>query len=85
MIKIIIVAFLGFIVYNLAAGCWYMLTDQSQGTRVVKALSWRIGLSIALFALIGAGIATGVIKPNEGVRVSGPAAIQPATVAPGAP
>jgi succinate dehydrogenase hydrophobic anchor subunit len=85
MIKLIIVAFLGFILYHLAAGCWYMLTDRSGGTRVVKALSWRIGLSIALFALIGAGIATGLIQPNEGIRVGAPATVQPPTVAPGAP
>lgn len=68
MIKLGIVLFLGFIVYNLAAGCYYMLTDQSQSDRVVRALSWRIGLSIVLILLIGAGIYTGVIQPNTVMR-----------------
>ena len=64
MIKLGIILFLGFIVYNLGMGCWYMLTERSDSTRAVKALSWRIGLSILLIGLIGLGIATGVVKPH---------------------
>lgn len=64
MIKLIIIAFLGFIVYNLGMGCWYMLTDKGSSTRAVKALSWRIGLSLLLIGLIGLGIYTGVVKPH---------------------
>jgi len=30
----------------------------------VRALSWRIGLSVGLFALIVLGIWSGVIKPH---------------------
>lgn len=65
MIKLGIVLFLGFIVYNLGAGCYYMLTDHGRSTRVVRALSWRIGLSILLFGLIALGIYTGVIEPQQ--------------------
>lgn len=68
MIKIGIVLFLGFIVYNLAAGCYYMLTDQGKTDRVVRALSWRIGLSILLILLLCAGIYSGVIQPNTVMR-----------------
>lgn len=64
MIKIGIILFLGFIVYNLAMGCWYMLTEKADSTRAVKALSWRIGLSLLLIGLIGVGIATGVVQPH---------------------
>ena len=64
MIKLGIILFLGFIVYNLGVGCWYMLTERSDSTRAVKALSWRIGLSILLIGLIGLGLATGVVKPH---------------------
>jgi hypothetical protein len=35
--------------------------------RVVKALSWRIGLSITLFALLMAGFYFGIISP-QGAR-----------------
>lgn len=70
MVKLGIVLFLIFIVYNLGAGCYYMLTDHGKSERVVKALSWRIGLSILLFALIALGIYTGVIEPNTVMRKS---------------
>lgn len=68
MVKLGIVLFLGFIVYNLGAGCYYMLTDQGKSDRVVRALSWRIGLSILLFGLIALGIYTGVIQPHQVMR-----------------
>ncbi len=64
MLKLGIIFFLGFIVYNLAAGGYYMLNDKGKSERVVKALTWRIGLSILLILLIAAGIYTGVIQPS---------------------
>lgn len=71
MIKLGIVLFLIFIVYNLGAGCYYMLTDQGKSDRVVRSLSWRIGLSLLLFGLIAAGIYSGLIQPHTVMRVSG--------------
>lgn len=71
MVKLGIVLFLIFIVYNLGAGCYYMLNDQGKSDRLVKALSWRIGLSILLFALIALGIYTGVIQPNTVMHKGG--------------
>ncbi len=64
MVKLGIVAFLAFIVYSLFSGFYYLLIDRSQGDRVVKALAWRIGASVLLIGLIGAGIATGVVEPH---------------------
>lgn len=64
MVKLGIVAFLAFIVYSLFSGFYYLLIDRSQGDRVVKALAWRIGASLLLVALIGVGIATGVVEPH---------------------
>lgn len=71
MVKLGVVLFLIFIVYNLGAGCYYMLNDQGKTDRLVKALSWRIGLSILLFALIALGIYTGVIQPNTVMHRNG--------------
>jgi hypothetical protein len=59
-----IVAFLIVIVYNLGAGLYYMMTDKGQTDRTVKALTWRIGLSVLLIVLVMIGIATGVIQPH---------------------
>jgi succinate dehydrogenase/fumarate reductase cytochrome b subunit len=64
MTTLVIVAFLVVIVYNLGAGLYYMMVDKGQTNRTVKALTWRIGLSVTLILLIILGIYTGVIKPH---------------------
>ena len=61
---LIIVAFFIVIVYNLGAGLFYMMSDKGTTNRTVKALTWRIGLSVLLILLIIAGIFTGIIKPH---------------------
>lgn len=61
---LLIVAFLIMIVWNLGAGLYYLLIDRGQTKRTVRALSWRIGLSVTLFALIVLGIWSGTIKPH---------------------
>jgi len=64
MLKLGIILFLGFIVYNLAAGGYYMLSDKGKSERAVRALTWRIGLSILLILLIAAGVYSGIIQPT---------------------
>ena len=64
-IKLLIVLFMVVIVYNLGAGLFYMMTDKGKTDRTVRALTWRIGLSVFLILLIIVGIATGVIKPHD--------------------
>lgn len=65
MIRFVVVAFLLVILYNLGAGLYYMLADRGGSDRTVNALTRRIGLSLALIALVILGIATGVIEPNH--------------------
>lgn len=62
--KLIVIAFLIVIVYNLGAGLFYMLTDKGQSDRTVKALTRRIGLSVLLILLVILGILTGIIQPH---------------------
>lgn len=64
MQKLLIIAFLILILWNLGAGLYYMMVDKGQTNRTVKSLTWRIGLSVALILLVVAGILTGVIKPH---------------------
>lgn len=52
MLRIAAVILLCFIIVNLVWGLVALLRDQSGTTRTVKALSWRVGLSLALFLLI---------------------------------
>lgn len=55
------------VLYNLGAALYYMVTNQSASGRTARALTWRIGLSVALIALVILGILTGVIEPH-GIR-----------------
>lgn len=61
---LLIVAVLIVIVWNLGAGLYYMLVDKGTTDRTVKALTRRIVLSVALFALVALGIYTGWITPH---------------------
>jgi succinate dehydrogenase/fumarate reductase cytochrome b subunit len=61
---IVIFILLAAIVYNLGAGLYFMMTDRGQTDRTVKALTRRIGLSVALILLVIIGILTGFIKPH---------------------
>jgi succinate dehydrogenase/fumarate reductase cytochrome b subunit len=61
---LLILAFLAVIVFNLGAGLYYLLVDRGQTKRTVRALSWRVGLSVGLVALLVLGMATGVVQPH---------------------
>jgi succinate dehydrogenase/fumarate reductase cytochrome b subunit len=63
--KLVIIAFLVVILYNLGAGLYYMMVDKGESNRMVRSLTWRIGLSVALILLIGIGIWAGWIKPHN--------------------
>jgi ABC-type dipeptide/oligopeptide/nickel transport system permease component len=63
-IKILIVATLVAIVISLASGMLFLIKDKGQTERTAKALTVRIGLSVALFGLLMLGIFTGQIKPH---------------------
>ena len=62
--KIIVLAILAGIIFMLFSALRYMVTDKGQGTRTVKALSFRIGMSVVLFAMLMIMVKLGYIQPN---------------------
>ena len=74
---IIIVVFIG-IVASLASGLYYLVNDRGNSHRTVRALTFRIGLSIGLFAFLMILVAFGVIKPH-GLYPERPAVTEPAS------
>ncbi len=64
MKTLIALGFLAVIVYNLGAGLYFMMADKGGSARMVKALTRRIALSVALILLVLAGIASGLIQPH---------------------
>lgn len=66
MIKIIVLALVALIFVSLASGLYYLIKDRGTSERTVKALTWRIALSVALFVLLMAGYYLGFI-PKTGL------------------
>ena len=63
-IKLVIVVALAAIVFSLGLALWRLISDRGDSERTVRALSFRIGLSLLLFVLLGVGMLTGVVVPH---------------------
>lgn len=61
LFKIIVISMLLLIGYNLFSAMYYMMKGEKHNPKMVKSLSWRVGLSILLFTLLLLGSYTGVI------------------------
>lgn len=64
--RIIIIAFLVFILFSLGSALFYLVRDKGTSNRTVKALTLRISLSLALFILIMLSYYFGLI-PKQGL------------------
>lgn len=65
LIKLLIVITLLVILGSLFSALFYLIRDQGRGERTARALTLRIGLSIALFLLLMLGYATGMIGHQQ--------------------
>jgi hypothetical protein len=64
LIKYLIVAMLGLILISLGKALFHLSSRKPEdGTKMVNALAWRIGLSVALFLLIVFAYYLGWIDP----------------------
>lgn len=64
MIKILIVACLIAIVISLGSGLFYLVNDKGDSKKMVRALTVRIALSVALFVLLFIAWQQGLIQPH---------------------
>jgi hypothetical protein len=64
-IKALIILFLLAIFFSLGSALYFLVHDKSTSTRTVKALTWRIVLSIVLFILLMIAFALGWITPHQ--------------------
>lgn len=64
LIKLVVVALMLVVLGSLASGLMFMLRDDAGSDRAVKALTLRIGLSVAAFLLLLLGAWMGWIEPN---------------------
>lgn len=61
MIRVLVILLLLAIVGSLFSGLFYLYRDRGAGERTARALTLRIGLSIALFLLLLIGFRLGFI------------------------
>jgi hypothetical protein len=66
MYKLPVLLVLGFIVFSLVQGMYFLAKDDGEvnKTRVVKALTVRIVLSLTLFGLLILGYFLGILEPH---------------------
>ena len=64
IIKIIISCIFVFIFFSLGSALYFLVQGRGNATRIVQALTWRIGLSLFLFALLLIAFALGWITPH---------------------
>ena len=62
--KAVIILLLIIILISLMMGAFFLVRDKGESDRMVKSLTVRIVLSIALFVLLIVGFATGLIRPH---------------------
>jgi small-conductance mechanosensitive channel len=65
LFKIVVVLALLVIIASLFSALYFLAKDKDGGARTVKALTLRIGLSIALFVLLLLGYYFGLIGPGQ--------------------
>lgn len=66
LFKILVIVLLLLILSSLASGLVFLLRDDRDSNRTVKALTVRIGLSLVLFVVLLAGMASGLLGPQGG-------------------
>lgn len=62
--KLVIVALFASVIFFLGSALFHLVHDHGQDNRTVMSLTWRIGLSIALFILLFIAAALGWIHPH---------------------
>jgi hypothetical protein len=59
--KILVILFIVLIIGSLASAMFFMVRDKGSSGRTVRALTWRVVFSIALFAMLMLGFHFGFI------------------------
>lgn len=63
--KILVLTVMLIILAALGSGLVFLVRDKGKTNRTVKALTWRIGLSLTLFLFLFAAFSLGWIEPHS--------------------
>lgn len=64
LIKIVIIILFLLIILNMSFALFSMMKGKSNNKKTVKALTWRIALSLVLFIILVIAYLTGHIQPH---------------------
>ena len=64
IIKVLIVACLIGIVISLGSGLFHLVNDKGESKKMVRSLTIRVALSVALFVLLFIAWSQGLIEPH---------------------
>lgn len=64
LFKIIVIVLLLFVVFNLVMGGIHLAGKKGDSDKLLRSLTWRIGISVAVFLLLLIGQAVGLISPH---------------------
>lgn len=62
--KAIILFLLAIVLISLGSALYHLVSKKGDSDKLVKSLTWRIGLSVFIFVLLFIGQATGLITPH---------------------
>lgn len=65
IIKAIVILLLVFVFFSLGSALYFLIRDRDNSDRIVKALTWRIGLSLLIFVILFVAFALGWIQPHS--------------------
>ena len=68
IIKVLIVACLIAIIISLGSGLFHLVNDKGDSKKMVRALTVRVALSVALFILLFIAWSQGMIEPHGAGR-----------------
>ena len=66
VIKVVVLVLLGLIVTSLGKALFHMSSSPEDSAKMVQALTFRIGLSVALFILLFVAWYAGALTPHAG-------------------
>ena len=62
--KLLVITVMLIILFALGSSLYFLIHDDGKSNRIVKALTWRIGLSVTLFIFLFIGFSLGWITPH---------------------
>ncbi|HEY9050629.1 MAG TPA: twin transmembrane helix small protein [Gammaproteobacteria bacterium] len=64
LFKAFILILLLVVIFSLGSALFHLVNKKGKSDKVIKSLTWRIGLSVLIFILLLIGQATGLITPH---------------------